>query len=47
MKTIHSVLLIIFFISTLNAQNINDNKVLTGNLSADAKQILNNYIESD
>ena len=43
MKTIHLSLWIILFISTLNAQNFSDQKILTGNLSADAKLMLNDF----
>lgn len=45
MKTIHSVLLIILFISNISAQNIKEWKFLTGNLNTDAKLILSDFNE--
>ena len=45
MKTIHSVLFIILFISSLSAQNFNEQKYFTGSLSADARLMLNNFKE--
>jgi hypothetical protein len=43
MKKIHLAFLATLFISTLNAQNFSDQKILTGSLSADAKLILNDF----
>jgi len=45
MKTIHSALLIILFVSSIKAQNFNQQKYFTGNLNTDAKQVLSDYIE--
>lgn len=47
MKTIHSVLLIILFISSIKAQNFNQQKYFTGNLNADAKQMLSDFKEQN
>ncbi|MDP2364422.1 MAG: hypothetical protein Q8M94_11725, partial [Ignavibacteria bacterium] len=45
MKTIHSALLIILFVSTISAQNINEQNYFTGNLSTDARQMLSDFKE--
>ena len=45
MKKIHSAVLTILLISTINAQNFDNHKILTGNLSADAKILSAGYIE--
>jgi hypothetical protein len=45
MKTIHSAVLIVLLISTINAQNFDNHKVLTGNLLSDAKILSAGFIE--
>ena len=47
MKTIYSSLLVIFIVSNLSAQNVNEHNLLTGNLSADAKLLLKDYEQTD
>ena len=45
MRTIHSLILIIFITSITLSQTVEDKIILSGNLSADAKIVFNNYSE--
>ena len=47
MKTIYATVFIILFASALNAQDFCVQKILTGNLSADAKLLLEDYEQAD